>query len=102
MAQAENKSYTAGIFAKKGSEKTLAFKMHFEHIEKEVIISCEEPGEPMKKVVGGIAQLENGEWVLTSELADNLQLPRRWADWNDARLAIVDAVERKPAAVKMH
>ena len=98
----ENKSYTAGIFRKKGSEKTLVFKMHFKQIEEEVIISCEEPGEPVKKVVGGIAQIKNGEWVLTSELADDLQLSRRWADWNDACLAIVDAVERRPAAVRMH
>lgn len=91
----EDKSYTAGIFRKKGSERTLVFKMHFEQIEDEVIISCEEPGDPKKKVVGGIARLDNGEWALTSQLADDLQLSRRWADWEDASLAIVDAVERR-------
>ena len=98
----ENKSYTAGIFVKKGSEKTLVFKMHFEQIEEEVIISCEEPGDPVKKVVGGLARLDNGEWALTSQLADDLQLTRRWADWEDASLAIVGAVERRPAAVRMN
>ena len=85
----EKQPYILALYG--GKEKKPLGNIIFERAEGRAVISCELPEEG-KKVMGRLIQLDNGEWELTSPLADDLGLSKRWADYDNACQGIADAV----------